>query len=151
MKRNGFTLIELLAVIVILGLLALIVTPTIIGIIDKQRGKSRMLSANGALEAARYFYTQSVIDESIVYPTGGLEFICNKKVCEATVGMIASEDGIAMLAEEKPMTYQLVFKGQVPSSGSIVVEKEGNVYPKNLAISSHLCDYDEKKMVFTSC
>ena len=34
MKRNGFTLVELLAVIVILGLLALIVTPVIFNVLD---------------------------------------------------------------------------------------------------------------------
>ena len=35
MKRKGFTLIELLAVIVILAIIALIATPTILGVIEK--------------------------------------------------------------------------------------------------------------------
>ena len=41
MKRNGFTLIELLAVIVILAIIALIVTPIILGIINDARKESQ--------------------------------------------------------------------------------------------------------------
>ena len=37
MKKKGFTLIELLAVIVILGIIALIVSPTMIGVINKSK------------------------------------------------------------------------------------------------------------------
>ena len=36
MKKRGFTLIELLSVIIIIGVIALIVTPVIIGVIRKQ-------------------------------------------------------------------------------------------------------------------
>lgn len=151
MKRNGYTLLELLAVIVLLGLLMLIITPVMVHVIEHQRGKARTESANGALNTARYFYTLSMIDDSIIYPSEGLEFICNKKVCEATVGTVTKEDGIAMISEEEPIKYQLDFKGQVPSSGSIVVQLDGNVFPKNLAIDSKLCVYDEKVKVFISC
>ena len=35
MNRKGFTLVELLAVIVILAIIALIATPTILGVIEK--------------------------------------------------------------------------------------------------------------------
>ncbi len=141
MKRNGFTLVELLAVIVILGLLALIVTPIIFNILDKNRGKARTETANRVLDA----------DNDAIFPSEGLEFICNKIVCEAMIGTITKEDGIALLSEEKPIVYQLTFSGTVPSSGSVIIYDDGSVAPKNLAIDSHLCKYDEKIKVFTSC
>ena len=42
-KKKGFTLIELLAVIVILGLIALIATPIILNIINKYRSKKSFI------------------------------------------------------------------------------------------------------------
>ncbi len=151
MKRNGFTLVELLAVIVILGLLALIVTPAIFNVLDNNRGKARTETANRVLDAAKYFYATSMIENNVLFPTEGLEFICNKIVCEATIGTVTKEDGIAVLTEEKPIVYQLSFTGTVPSSGSVIIYNDGSVSPKNLAIDSHLCVYDEKIKVFTSC
>jgi len=40
MNKKGFTLVELLAVIVILGILALITTPVVINIIDDSKNKA---------------------------------------------------------------------------------------------------------------
>lgn len=151
MRRNGFTLVELLAVIVILGLVALIITPVIFDVLDNNRGKARTETANRVLDAAKYFYATSMIDNEVVFPTEGLEFVCDKVVCKATIGTIIKEDGIAMLSEEEPTTYQLVFSGTVPSSGSVIVYNDGSVTPKNLAVDSHLCVYDEKIKVFVSC
>ena len=51
MKRKGFTLIELLAVIVILAIIALIVTPTILGVIEKARKGASEQSALGYIDA----------------------------------------------------------------------------------------------------
>ncbi len=150
MKRNAFTLIELLAVIVILALIALIATPIILNIIDKVQGKSRMESANGVLHAAKYFYTESLLEESVVYPSNGLEFICDGTVCEAMIGMTVEEEGISLLTEE-PSRYTLKISGKAPSSGSIIVTEEGVITPNNLAIDSHICNYNQEKNVFTSC
>lgn len=149
MKKKGFTLIELLAIIVILGLLAFIVTPVILHVVEKQRGKVRAELANRALEAARSFYTMSTY-ENIAFPIEGFEFICNKKNCEATVGTIIKEEEFSVLSGE-PTKYYLDFKDQVPSSGSVIIYHDGRIVPKNLAIDSHLCKYDEKKLVFISC
>lgn len=149
MKRRGFTLIELLAVIVILSVIALIATPIVLKIIDTARQKSRVQSANGVLNSAKYFYTESLLDETIIYPSEGFEFICNGIQCKATIGTTSEEEGISMLSDSA--TYTLKFNGQVPSSGSIVLLDNGTVTPKNLAIDSHVCTYDEKKNVFTEC
>lgn len=51
MKKKGFTLIELLAVIVILAIIALIATPTILGIIEKAKKGAAEQSALGYIDA----------------------------------------------------------------------------------------------------
>ena len=51
MKKNGFTLIELLAVIVILAIIALIATPTILGIIEKSKLNAAEISAQNYADA----------------------------------------------------------------------------------------------------
>ncbi len=150
MKKNAFTLIELLAVIVILAFIALIATPIILNIIDKVKGKARMESANGVLNAAKYFYTESLLEEDMVYPASGLEFVCNGSVCEATIGMTVEEEGISLLTEE-PTVYTLKISGKAPSSGSITVTEEGVITPTNLAVDSYICSYNQEKGVFTSC
>lgn len=58
MKRKGFTLIELLAVIVVLAIIALIATPTILGVIDKAKKGTLKNSAYGLIESANLYYAQ---------------------------------------------------------------------------------------------
>ena len=58
MKKKGFTLVELLAVIVILAVIALIATPTILGVIDKAKRSSLQDSGYGLVEAANLYYAQ---------------------------------------------------------------------------------------------
>lgn len=50
MKKNGFTLIELLAVIVILAIIALIVTPIVSGIITSARNSANARSVEGHIK-----------------------------------------------------------------------------------------------------
>lgn len=151
MKENGFTLVELLAVIVVLALVSIIVIPIAFTVFDYVKGNTRTEIANRVLDSAKYFYTNSLMNSKIVYPAEGLEFICNKKVCKATIGNTQTKEGIAMLTEQELISYQLDFSGTIPSSGSIILYHDGSVVPKNLAIDSHLCVYDEEKKIFTTC
>ena len=52
MKKRGFTLVELLAVIVILGVLALITTPVVLSQIEQAKKNSFITSAKNVLDAA---------------------------------------------------------------------------------------------------
>ena len=67
MKRKGFTLIELLAVIVILAIIALIATPTILGVIEKARKGASEQSALGYIDAVeKQVAINQVKDENLI-------------------------------------------------------------------------------------
>ena len=66
MKLNkGFTLIELLAVIVILAIIALIATPTILGVIETARQGAAESSALGYIDAVEKHIAISEVDGTI--------------------------------------------------------------------------------------
>ncbi len=53
MKKDGFTLVELIAVIVILGLIGIIIVPTVNDTIQKQRKKAFKTSVYGLLDTVK--------------------------------------------------------------------------------------------------
>jgi len=110
MKKKGFTLIELLAVIVILAVLALILTPMIQDLILNARKSAFERSIDGILSAAEYYQMENPSDESIT-------FECNGISCEDSNG------------------HKLTFKGEVPISGTITISETG-VVAENLCNSS---------------
>src|SRR5574344_2085868 len=63
-KVKGFTLIELLAVIVILAVIALIVTPIVTGIISKAKDRADLRSAEGYVKAGEDYYASATLKNS---------------------------------------------------------------------------------------
>ncbi len=116
MKKQGFTLIELLAVIVILSILSLIAIPTIRGVVEKVRFEAVRDSAYGLIETADLYYSMN----------GESTFTCNSVSCEN--------------AEEKT----LKFKGQVPSSGTIVATKGSTL--ENIVIGNYCVKGDRNNL-----
>ena len=100
MKKRGFTLIELLAVIVILGLIALMTVPVVMRTISDSEKKTMRNSGYGLVEAAKIYH-----------------------------GMYMIED---FSGAEKTFTFpnnieNLDIKGDVPTSGSMTIDSNGNV------------------------
>lgn len=62
MDKKAFTLIELLAVIVVLGILALIVTPILINVVKDSNEKSYKLSADGYINAVNDYILSNQLD-----------------------------------------------------------------------------------------
>ena len=64
MKKKGFTLIELLAVIVILAIIALIVTPVVSKIIDSAKDSANARSVEGHVKNVEYAIIENAYNSS---------------------------------------------------------------------------------------
>lgn len=104
-KRKGFTLIELLAVLVILTVIGLIVVPIIMKTIEDAKKGSYKNSAYGIIKAAENAYAKEIIKNGEI--TDVMEF--------------KYKDG-AVEGDSK-----LDFKGLEPTSGSVTIDKDGNI------------------------
>lgn len=74
MNKKGFTLVELLATIILIGMLALIIIPSVAGIITRSEKKTFMASVKGIIRAANDYYASDdveVEDGSCIKATSG--------------------------------------------------------------------------------
>ena len=95
MKKTGFTLIELLAVILILAIIALIATPTILGVIEKARKGASEQSALGYIDAVEK---------------------------QVAINQVKNENLINDGTYNVPMT-DITVKGEAPTKGWLKIEK----------------------------
>ena len=140
MKKKGFTLIELLAVIVILAIIALIVTPKISSIIESTKKEAFKQSVVGIIQSGEYYIAKHVLETNGQEITFPITFTCNGTNC-------SNND------------KTLEFKGKVPVSGTITVESKKEVIAElitdgkycasgtktNIQISKNCSDIDTTK------
>ena len=69
MKKKGFTLIELLAVIIILAVIALIVTPIVLNVVDSAKESARKSSVAGFADAMKLGVSDYMFQNSGELPT----------------------------------------------------------------------------------
>ncbi|WP_052087952.1 type II secretion system protein [Paenibacillus wynnii] len=101
-NQKGFTLIELLAVIVILGIIAVIAVPMISGIINNSKKDADLATARQVYEAARLYVIAE--KESTFAVTGGF----NVTVADLkTKGYL--EDGIVLPSKKAALTGGAVY------------------------------------------
>ncbi len=107
-NKKGFTLIELLAVIVILAIIALIVTPVISKIIENTKKQAFKQSVVGEIQSGEYYIAKHVLETNGLEITYPIEFTCNGTSCSH------DEDNLA-------------FQGTTPKGGKIIVESRKEV------------------------
>ena len=97
-KEKGFTLIELLAVIVILAIIALIITPIITGVIKNAKDSSDLRSAEAYIKAGENYYAKAstsggTLDSNVI---DDLEVSSNKATDVSSV--VVNSDGTTDMA-----------------------------------------------------
>ena len=133
MDKKAFTLIELLAVIVILGILALIVTPILINVVKDSNEKSYKLSADGYISAVNDYILSNQLDgkkvENGKYNIKNLDVkISGKEPSKGSVEIYDEKINNAQLCYD---TYLLKYDGKEVTLTEKGCEKEATV---NLAI-----------------
>jgi type IV pilus assembly protein PilA len=115
--KKGFTLIELLAVILILGIIALIAVPQVTNVIEKSR--------KGAAETSAEHYISAV----------NTKIGLNQLDTDSTNDI---KDGILDAS-----TLEVDVTGEKPTSGAILI-KNGNIQTANLALNGYTIDCNSK-------
>lgn len=135
-SNKGFTLIELLAVIVILAIIALIATPTILGVIETAREGAASSSALGYIDAVE---KQIMLDEFAA--------------TDAEKTGIKGKGSYAVSAIKN-----INIKGDAPVSGTVVIGTDGTVSTGTCLVvevngNNYNVHYDGKKATVndTSC
>lgn len=103
MNKKGFTLMELLAVIVVLGLVAIIILPKLVSTIDGSEKNSNKISVNNLINALNGI---AVDKKANLIPFNG----CS----------IDFDNGVNTCTD-------LDYSGELPDSGSISVDSDGIV------------------------
>ena len=129
--NKGLTLIELLAVIVILGILALIVVPNVLKIVNKSRMDSVVVSAKQYVESAK---------TSIVQQVGINKF--KATYCDVT------ERGDLTCDDEN--TYEVYVENQKPTEGRIYFNNKTVVNILNLKFGKYLVSTDQNGEYYAS-
>ena len=115
--KKGFTLIELLAVIVILGIIAVITTPLIMGVIEDARKNSAIQSVNGLLEAGEQYQIEGMMDgtgkKEIDLTSDDLEIKGSKP--ESGILLIDTEGNMSIIAKYGDYCIEKKFLEEEPT------------------------------------
>ena len=121
MKKNGFTIMELVAVIVIIALILLITIPIVINIIENSKKNGALDSAYGIKKSADYYYMTDFKRNKLE------EYTCSFNVnCD-----------------------EIELDGIKPSSGTLKIDKLGNLTFDNLVINGYRIYYDNELEKFS--
>ena len=97
--KKGFTLLELLAIIILLAIIALIITPITIDVIKDAKKQVELSSVKGLIDSAGVYYNDASFDSTKMSNLDGKTNILDK----------------------------IETKGDKPSSGTIYLNQDGEV------------------------
>lgn len=130
-KKNGFTLIELIVVIAIIGVLAAILVPTMIGYVKKSKRAADVSSAKDIhTQVMDLILTEDDLSDSFYYDGGNVS------------------SAISKLDEISNHTYDLVVVAYLDGAGK--TDGSGNVWTPTDAGIQDFCDALNKKSEFYS-
>ena len=129
--NKGLTLIELLAVIVVLGIIALIVVPNVLRIVNKSRMDSAVVSAKEYIESTK---------ASLIQQIGSKKFKATS--CDvAEAGNLSCNDG---------NTYEVYAENKKPESGTIYFSNKTIVNISNLKFGKYFINTDANGEYYAS-
>ena len=140
MKNNkGFTLIELLAVIVILAIIALIATPTILGVVENARKGAAQSSILGYIDAVekQVMINNLKNDESLLINEG-----------EYTKVELAAK-GLTIKGEVRDALVRINSKGKV-ENGKFCIDDYSIDYNGKKAVVNKSADYCSNIRVYNA-
>ena len=129
-NKKGFTLIELLAIIVILTLIAVIITPIILGIIEDSKISAATDSAYGYKDSIQKFYATMLSQNN--------DFMLDGEYTINSNGTITDDEN----------TYNILASGTIPNSGYLNIEK-GSVVSGCIQINEYAVRLEDKKVTST--
>ena len=124
LNRKAFTLVEVLAAIIIIGIVALIVTPMILGTIKKSRRNTFERSIDGLIESVRIDHS----DDNFLAPR---EYYYNK------------QNLTLLTVNDNSRDEEIKIKGKIDGSGFIYVDEEGNIIINNICNGSFCASGEE--------
>jgi prepilin-type N-terminal cleavage/methylation domain-containing protein len=120
-KNKGFTLIELLAVVMVLGIIALISVPSVSGLLAKSKKDALLTTANNLVSTAKnYYLNKMLLDDEL-------------------------NQAVSINVTDPANMSLLEFDGKLPSGGYILIDSNGDI---GIAVSQG--DYCATKDVYSS-
>lgn len=128
-KKNGFTLVELLAILIILGIIAVITVPIISKILKDARINTLIDSSYGYVRAVdKLYYSKSLNDEDIV--EDGIYTVSELKALGVSVDGREPSEGWVELEESEVVAFSIKIGDYVITkyrNEGIIVEKSDTV------------------------
>lgn len=147
---KGFTLVELIITITILVILAAVLVPSMIGWVDRAKGKTYAVEARAVYLAAQTIESEHYDDSGKIYLTVGLSTVMSDPKCEE-IRTLSGVNLLAMNIEEFSMDVgpveshdiikmrvKFIPKGKTDLEDAVIMKLEDGVWTKTDSLEEEL-------------